>query len=171
MPASIPVITDDVGGEPWEEGAKGRQKRDAVEQCDGRSQGPLASFASRGHRGTVGDRECGSRALRCAFARKARVNRPGAATDEPGEALVAVTCGRKQDALGTAASGVSLATGETRSLAHRNQGGDLMGPAAWLPDGSGLVVAQLDNLGKGASGSAIQNLNLVLGVPQETGLV
>lgn len=36
--------------------------------------------------------------------------------------------------------------------------------------GQAMVVAQLDNLGKGASGSAIQNLNLVLGVPQETGL-
>ena len=34
-----------------------------------------------------------------------------------------------------------------------------------------MVVAQLDNLGKGASGSAIQNLNLVLGCPEETGLV
>ncbi|MCQ2433357.1 MAG: N-acetyl-gamma-glutamyl-phosphate reductase [Clostridia bacterium] len=33
-----------------------------------------------------------------------------------------------------------------------------------------LLVARFDNLGKGASGSAIQNMNLVLGVPEDTGL-
>ncbi|MBP5706651.1 MAG: N-acetyl-gamma-glutamyl-phosphate reductase, partial [Spirochaetales bacterium] len=31
-----------------------------------------------------------------------------------------------------------------------------------------LLVAQLDNLGKGASGAAIQNLNIVLGKPDDT---
>jgi N-acetyl-gamma-glutamyl-phosphate reductase len=41
-----------------------------------------------------------------------------------------------------------------------------------LPHQSGhiLLMAQLDNLGKGAAGVAIQNLNLMLGVPEETGL-
>jgi N-acetyl-gamma-glutamyl-phosphate reductase len=41
-----------------------------------------------------------------------------------------------------------------------------------LPHQSGHValVARLDNLGKGAAGVAIQNLNLMLGVPEETGL-
>ena len=41
-----------------------------------------------------------------------------------------------------------------------------------LPHQSGhiLLVARLDNLGKGAAGVAIQNLNLMLGVPEETGL-
>ena len=34
-----------------------------------------------------------------------------------------------------------------------------------------LLVARFDNLGKGASGSAIQNMNLVLGVDERTGLV
>ena len=34
-----------------------------------------------------------------------------------------------------------------------------------------LLVARFDNLGKGASGSAIQNLNLMMGVPETTGLV
>lgn len=34
-----------------------------------------------------------------------------------------------------------------------------------------LVAARLDNLGKGASGAAVQNLNLMLGVPELTGLV
>jgi N-acetyl-gamma-glutamyl-phosphate reductase len=41
-----------------------------------------------------------------------------------------------------------------------------------LPHQSGhiLLVARLDNLGKGAAGVAIQNLNLMLGVPEGTGL-
>ena len=34
-----------------------------------------------------------------------------------------------------------------------------------------LLVARFDNLGKGASGSAIQNLNLMMGIPETTGLV
>ena len=33
-----------------------------------------------------------------------------------------------------------------------------------------LLVSRFDNLGKGASGAAIQNMNLVLGLPEETGL-
>ena len=33
-----------------------------------------------------------------------------------------------------------------------------------------LLVSRFDNLGKGASGSAVQNMNLVLGVPESTGL-
>ena len=33
-----------------------------------------------------------------------------------------------------------------------------------------LAVACFDNLGKGASGSAIQNMNLVLGLPETAGL-
>ncbi len=41
-----------------------------------------------------------------------------------------------------------------------------------LPHASGHVVlmARLDNLGKGAAGVAIQSLNLMLGVPEQTGL-
>jgi N-acetyl-gamma-glutamyl-phosphate reductase len=41
-----------------------------------------------------------------------------------------------------------------------------------LPHQSGHVIlmARLDNLGKGAAGVAIQNLNLMLGVPETTGL-
>jgi N-acetyl-gamma-glutamyl-phosphate reductase len=38
------------------------------------------------------------------------------------------------------------------------------------PSGHVLLVAVLDNLGKGASGSAIQNLNLMLGLPEASGL-
>ena len=33
-----------------------------------------------------------------------------------------------------------------------------------------ILVSRFDNLGKGASGAAIQNMNLVLGLPEETGL-
>lgn len=36
--------------------------------------------------------------------------------------------------------------------------------------GQARLVAQLDNLGKGASGAAVQNLNLVLGAPESEGL-
>ena len=34
-----------------------------------------------------------------------------------------------------------------------------------------ILVSRFDNLGKGASGAAIQNMNLALGVPEVTGLV
>jgi N-acetyl-gamma-glutamyl-phosphate reductase len=37
-------------------------------------------------------------------------------------------------------------------------------------DSQALLVARLDNLGKGASGSAVQNLNLMLGVEEGLGL-
>lgn len=33
-----------------------------------------------------------------------------------------------------------------------------------------VVFSALDNLGKGAAGSAIQNMNCMLGLPEETGL-
>lgn len=34
-----------------------------------------------------------------------------------------------------------------------------------------MMVARLDNLGKGASGAAVQNLNILLGVDEKTGLI
>ena len=36
--------------------------------------------------------------------------------------------------------------------------------------GQARLVAVLDNLGKGASGAAVQNLNLMLGLPEQAGL-
>lgn len=33
-----------------------------------------------------------------------------------------------------------------------------------------VVVSRFDNLGKGASGAAIQNMNIILGLPEDTGL-
>lgn len=38
------------------------------------------------------------------------------------------------------------------------------------PAGHLLLMATLDNLGKGASGAAVQSLNLMLGLPESTGL-
>jgi N-acetyl-gamma-glutamyl-phosphate reductase len=38
------------------------------------------------------------------------------------------------------------------------------------PSGHVLLVAILDNLGKGAAGVAIQNLNLMLGLAEDAGL-
>lgn len=38
-------------------------------------------------------------------------------------------------------------------------------------NGQAVLVAQLDNLGKGASGAAVQNLNLMLGLPEGSGLI
>jgi len=39
------------------------------------------------------------------------------------------------------------------------------------PQGHVLLVAILDNLGKGASGAAVQSLNLMLGLPEDAGLL
>nr|WP_022707093.1 hypothetical protein [Paracoccus zeaxanthinifaciens] len=36
--------------------------------------------------------------------------------------------------------------------------------------GCALIVAVLDNLGKGASGAAVQNMNIMLGLPEGLGL-
>jgi N-acetyl-gamma-glutamyl-phosphate reductase len=38
------------------------------------------------------------------------------------------------------------------------------------PAGHLFLAARLDNLGKGAAGAAVQNLNLMLGLPEERGL-
>jgi N-acetyl-gamma-glutamyl-phosphate reductase len=38
-------------------------------------------------------------------------------------------------------------------------------------DGQARLVAALDNLGKGAGGMAVQNMNLMLGLPETTGLI
>jgi N-acetyl-gamma-glutamyl-phosphate reductase len=38
------------------------------------------------------------------------------------------------------------------------------------PSGHVLLIAVLDNLGKGASGAAVQSINLMLGLPESTGL-
>ncbi|MFW6206103.1 MAG: TolB family protein, partial [Gemmatimonadota bacterium] len=43
---------------------------------------------------------------------------------------------------------LDLGTGRVRTLAERNQFGAILDPPAWLPDGSGFVVAQLELHGR-----------------------
>ena len=38
-------------------------------------------------------------------------------------------------------------------------------------EGQSIVTARFDNLGKGASGAAVQNMNLMLGLEETTGLL
>ena len=38
-------------------------------------------------------------------------------------------------------------------------------------DDRAVISARFDNLGKGASGAAVQSMNIMMGVPEETGLV
>ena len=37
--------------------------------------------------------------------------------------------------------------------------------------GRAIIICCIDNLVKGASGQALQNMNLVMGLPEETGLL
>ncbi len=50
-------------------------------------------------------------------------------------------------------------------------GSDGMEVSVYGNDERIVLVSRFDNLGKGASGAAIQNMNIVLGVPETTGLV
>ena len=54
--------------------------------------------------------------------------------------------------------------------AIKYDGRDDMMIAAYGNDDRMTLVARFDNLGKGASGAAIQNMNLVLGLPETVGL-
>ena len=38
-------------------------------------------------------------------------------------------------------------------------------------EGRAIIVSVIDNLVKGASGQALQNMNLMLGLPEDTGLM
>ena len=49
-------------------------------------------------------------------------------------------------------------------------GSDAMEVSAYGNSERVVLVARFDNLGKGASGAAIQNMNIVLGVAEATGL-
>ncbi len=55
--------------------------------------------------------------------------------------------------------------------AIKYSGRDDMVISVYGKDGCITLVARFDNLGKGASGAAIQNMNIVLGVDEATGLV
>ena len=49
-------------------------------------------------------------------------------------------------------------------------GRDDMGVSVFGNDDRIILTARFDNLGKGASGAAIQNMNILLGLPESTGL-
>ena len=49
-------------------------------------------------------------------------------------------------------------------------GRDDMGVSVFGNEDRILLTARFDNLGKGASGAAIQNMNILLGLPEDTGL-
>ncbi len=63
------------------------------------------------------------------------------------------------------AEGVSPATRDVRGSNHC-----LIGLFADRIPGRAIVLTAIDNLVKGASGQALQNMNLMLGFPEETGL-
>jgi N-acetyl-gamma-glutamyl-phosphate reductase len=57
---------------------------------------------------------------------------------------------------------------EIKHVAHTN-----FCDIGWRVDGSGraIVVSVIDNLLKGASGQAVQNFNVMLGIDETTGLL
>jgi N-acetyl-gamma-glutamyl-phosphate reductase len=64
-----------------------------------------------------------------------------------------------------------LPFGETPQTRHvRGSNMTFIGVASDRIPGRAIVISALDNLVKGASGQAIQNMNLVLGFPETTGL-
>src|SRR6056297_3281 len=80
------------------------------------------------------------------------------------------------DALATAYAGEPflqvLPFGETPSTHHvRGSNFCHIGVTGDRIDGRAIVVAALDNLTKGSSGQALQNANLMLGLPETTGLM
>jgi N-acetyl-gamma-glutamyl-phosphate reductase len=64
-----------------------------------------------------------------------------------------------------------LPFGETPQTRHvRGSNMTFIGVAADRVPGRAIVISALDNLVKGASGQAVQNMNLMLGFPETTGL-
>ena len=64
-----------------------------------------------------------------------------------------------------------LPFGETPHTRHvRGSNMTFIGVAKDRREGRAIVVSALDNLVKGASGQAIQNMNLIMGWPETTGL-
>jgi N-acetyl-gamma-glutamyl-phosphate reductase len=74
----------------------------------------------------------------------------------------------------------AYATGLVRFVEDADEGGflssaklsgkDTLEVSVYGNDERILLVSRFDNLGKGASGAAIQNMNIVLGVAEDTGL-
>ena len=62
----------------------------------------------------------------------------------------------------------SAQTPQTRHIRGSNM--TFIGVAKDRVPGRAIIVSALDNLVKGASGQAVQNMNLMLGYPETTGL-
>ena len=64
-----------------------------------------------------------------------------------------------------------LPFGETPQTRHvRGSNMTFIGVAKDRQPGRAIVISALDNLVKGASGQAIQNMNLIMGWPETTGI-
>jgi N-acetyl-gamma-glutamyl-phosphate reductase len=87
-----------------------------------------------------------------------------------GERFVSVASAGECDALQQARAGAAGFNAELDPEALNGTNNMRLYVFANDDRGHARLVALLDNLGKGASGAAVQNLNLVLGLPEETGL-
>jgi N-acetyl-gamma-glutamyl-phosphate reductase len=93
----------------------------------------------------------------------ARLRNPGATTAALREALAAAYDGAPFVRLLPEGRWPSTAATNGSNMAH-------LQAAADAHAGRAVVVAALDNLGKGAAGQAVQAANLMLGLPETTGL-
>jgi N-acetyl-gamma-glutamyl-phosphate reductase len=65
-----------------------------------------------------------------------------------------------------------LPSGQLASLAHSNYSNYCTISINSIPEvGQAIICASIDNLIKGASGQAVQNMNLMFGIEETTGLV
>jgi N-acetyl-gamma-glutamyl-phosphate reductase len=92
--------------------------------------------------------------------------KPGTTADAAEEALAKVYERAYADAPFVRLVGASLP--EIKHVAHTN-----FCDVGWRVDssGRGILVAAIDNLVKGAAGQAVQNLNVMLGIDERTGLL
>ena len=83
------------------------------------------------------------------------------------------TAERMRDAIGRLIPEMYEADTGERILENHAEPSDAMELFVFGNEGGwhARLVARLDNLGKGASGAAVQNLNLMCGLPETSGLV
>jgi len=60
---------------------------------------------------------------------------------------------------------------ETHLASNAHVGTNLLELSVYGDAGQSMITARFDNLGKGASGAAVQNMNLMLGFDEEAGLI
>ena len=66
----------------------------------------------------------------------------------------------------------ALAQGEVPHTRHvRGSNYNLINVFEDRISGRAIIISVIDNLVKGASGQALQNMNLIMGVPETTGLL